>query len=136
MVREARITPLFAILRLTNIFIIPLIVRLIKWSHMELAITDRRIIGKIGVIKVQTLDAKQGADLFGIPDVLGQDLQLWDGVYPHGGGFVFVLGRKGCKRLQECRLGTGGAVRSQSCATAGASNGTGDGKHASTSQNQ
>ncbi len=57
MVREARITPLFAILRLTNIFIIPLIVRLIKWSHMELAITNRRIIGKIGVIKVQTLDA-------------------------------------------------------------------------------
>lgn len=57
-VKKAKITALFAVMRLTNIFVIPLIVRLIKRAKTELAVTSRRVIGKVGVLKTQSLDAQ------------------------------------------------------------------------------
>ena len=57
-VKKAKITLLFALMRITNIFIIPLIVRLIIRAKTELAVTSRRIVGKLGVFRTQTLDAQ------------------------------------------------------------------------------
>lgn len=56
-VKKAKITLLYVILHITNIFVIPLIVRLIKYCNIELAVTSKRIVGKVGVIKTQSLDS-------------------------------------------------------------------------------
>lgn len=56
-VKKAKITILFVILHITNIFIIPLIVRIIKFSRLELAFTDRRVIGRVGVFNTKALDS-------------------------------------------------------------------------------
>lgn len=56
-VKKAKITMLFAFMHITNILIIPLIVRLVKVKNIALAFTNKRIVGKVGVIKTQALDA-------------------------------------------------------------------------------
>lgn len=56
-VKKAKITLLYVFLHITNIFIIPLIVRIIKFSNIELAVTTKRVIGKMGVIRTQSLDS-------------------------------------------------------------------------------
>ncbi len=50
-VKKAKITMLFAFMHITNILIIPLIVRLVKVKNIALAFTNKRIVGKVGVIK-------------------------------------------------------------------------------------
>lgn len=57
-VKKAKITLVYAVCCLTNIFVIPLIVRLVKRAKTELAVTSRRVVGKVGVIKTQSLDAQ------------------------------------------------------------------------------
>ncbi len=69
-VQKAKKSTVGVIFHITNIFIIPLIVRIIKYCNMELAITSRRLVGKVGVLKtasvdmplnkVQNADVKQG----------------------------------------------------------------------------
>lgn len=56
-VKKADKTLLFVIMHITNIFIIPLIVRIIKFNNIELALTTRRVVGKSGVIKTQAFDS-------------------------------------------------------------------------------
>ena len=56
-VKKAKKTALFVIMHITNILIIPLIVRIIKFNNIELAITTRRVVGKTGVFSTQALDS-------------------------------------------------------------------------------
>lgn len=56
-VKKAKITALFVVMHITNIFIIPLIVRIIKFKNIELAVTSKRVVGKVGVINTKSLDA-------------------------------------------------------------------------------
>ncbi len=57
LVKQAKITFIWVIWHITNILIIPLIVRIIKHNHIELAITNKRIVGKIGVFNTKSLDS-------------------------------------------------------------------------------
>lgn len=56
-VKKAKITMISVIMHISNILIIPLIVRLIKHANIELAVTNRRIVGKLGVFNTQALDS-------------------------------------------------------------------------------
>ncbi len=55
--RKASFTLLYVILHITNLLIIPLIVRIIKYKNFNLAVTNKRIVGKVGVINTKALDA-------------------------------------------------------------------------------
>ena len=56
-VKKAKITWLFVFMHITNILIIPLIVRIIIFLNIDLAVTSKRVVGKIGVLRTQVLDA-------------------------------------------------------------------------------
>ena len=56
-VKKAKITMISVIMHITNILVIPLIVRLIKHANIDLAVTNKRIVGKLGVFNTQALDS-------------------------------------------------------------------------------